>query len=64
MKKRLLFLFSSVAALGLMVGCLYPEREGRRDRRDERPEQRRDDRPERHEREREDRHGNQPGLHP
>lgn len=62
MNRRLLFLIFSVAALGLTVGCLYPEPEGRRDRRDERSEHRRDERPDRREREREDRHGPLPGL--
>ena len=62
-KHRLLFLISSVMMLGLTVGCLYPEREGRHERREERWEHRRDDRPERRDREHEDRHGQQPGLH-
>ena len=63
MKRLLIYFVFGVAALGLTVGCLYPEREGRRGRRDERSEHRRDERPERREREREDRHGQQPGLH-
>ena len=39
MKRRLLALTLSVAALGLSVGCLYPDRG---ERRGERPDQRHD----------------------
>ena len=39
MKRRLLALTISVAALGLSVGCLYPDRG---ERRGERPDQRHD----------------------
>jgi hypothetical protein len=55
MKRRLLFLFIGMATLGPMIGCLYPERDHRRE---QRPEHRRDrDQGERRDRDHDERHG-------